>query len=87
MVHTRMFFFREINKLTHINYFCFVPKIDILISSNIERLLWTHFGPFRVKELMKNLAEEKYFQVFSFFQSSILRTINGRRINAPIFCL
>lgn len=39
------------------------PAIDILVSSNIERLLWSHLGPIKVKEYMEKLAAERYFQV------------------------
>lgn len=39
------------------------PAIDILVSSNLERLLWMHLGSHRVKELMQSLAQDKYFQV------------------------
>ena len=39
------------------------PAIDILVSSNLERLLWTHLGSVRVKALMKKLTEERYFEV------------------------
>ena len=35
------------------------PAIDILVSSNLERLLWIHLGPHRVQELMTNLAQDR----------------------------
>ena len=41
------------------------PAIDILISSNLERLLWTHLGAHRVNELMTSLAQDQYFQIKS----------------------
>ena len=41
------------------------PAIDILISSNLERLLWTHLGAHRVNELMTSLAQDRYFQIKS----------------------
>lgn len=39
------------------------PAIDILISSNLERLLWTHLGSKRVQELMESLKNQGFFQV------------------------
>ena len=39
------------------------PAIDILVSSNLERLLWMQLGSNRVSELMQNLAQERFFQV------------------------
>lgn len=37
------------------------PAMDILISSNIERLLFAKFGDVRTKELMNLLQVQKYF--------------------------
>ncbi|MBK1964255.1 threonine synthase [Campylobacter novaezeelandiae] len=37
------------------------PAMDILISSNIERLLFDKFKDLRTKELMNDLKEKKYF--------------------------
>ena len=39
------------------------PAIDILVSSNLERLLWIHLGPKRVQNLMENLKSERFFQI------------------------
>lgn len=39
------------------------PSMDILISSNLERLLYHLAGPERVREWMALLAEEKRFQI------------------------
>jgi len=39
------------------------PSMDILISSNLERLLFHLAGPERVREWMTELAEDKRFQV------------------------
>lgn len=41
------------------------PAIDILISSNIERLLWIKLGSSRVKELMDQLKVNQHFEVTS----------------------
>ena len=48
------------------------PAIDILISSNLERLLWKHLGTYRVQELMKNLKEQRFFEITQYELKHIL---------------
>ena len=56
------------------------PAMDILISSNIERVLFDLFGETRTKELMQQLADEKHYQL----NDDELKTLQG--IFAANYC-
>ncbi|MDT8452404.1 MAG: threonine synthase [Gammaproteobacteria bacterium] len=56
------------------------PAMDILKSSNIERILFDLFGAARTKELMQQLDNEKYYQL----NADELKTI--QTIFAADFC-
>lgn len=50
------------------------PAMDILISSNVERLLFHLFGSEKTFELMKNLEEKRFFQL-DFSQMKVIQHI------------
>ena len=62
------------------------PAMDILKSSNIERLLFAYFGAERTKECMQSLDETQYFRLNT-DELSLLRDIFEARSFSDDECL
>ena len=70
------------HKTLHLSY---SPAMDILKSSNIERLLFAYFGAVRTKELMESLDTKLFFTLTKQELAQLQETFEAQSFGSGIF--